>query len=187
MAPAELVQRMTQEQECIHSVREQAEDDCPAIGQARHLTVGVDAVPESGAAPSGGATTATQVTTSSETDGLAGARAAVPADFPRSQHTGALPGAAPKLLARLLGGRYVVGLTAEELAVRYEGCLDLVEQLQQVVDQFAERNPAWTALEFRERLRRGIEHERYRWKLSPAEAEWVLMELARRQGWDIGR
>lgn len=186
-APPELVQRMTQEQEGIDVLRDEVEGDSPAMGQACHLAVAVDSGLESKVPPSQTSMTAPPVAAGAGTDALAVAQAAVPADFPRSQHTGALPGAAPKLLARLLGGKYIVGLTAEELAVRYVGCVDLVKQLQQVAGQFAERNPTWTALELYERLRRGIEHERHRWKLSPAEAEWVLMELVRRQGWDIGK
>lgn len=109
----------------------------------------------------------------------------VPADFPRGTQACTLPGAAPKFLARFVDGRYVVGLTPEEVAVRHRGCVDLVEQLQKTVLQFAAQNPAWTKAQLCERLRRGITHEQHRWELSSDEAEWVLAELARREGWDL--
>lgn len=109
----------------------------------------------------------------------------VPADFPRGTQAGTLPGAAPKFLARLVDGRYIVGPTPEEVAVRHRGCVDLVEQLQKTVLQFAAQNPTWTKAQLSDRLRRGIAHEQHRWELSSDEAGWVLMELARREGWDL--
>lgn len=185
-APAELVERMVQEEECAKGVGDGAGGDGMATREASDVDVEAEFAAE-GTAPSTTTSRATlPASTGAGTDASADAQAEVPADFPRSTHTGALPGAAPKLLARMLNGRYVVGLTAEELAVRYDGCVDLVEQLQRTAGQFAARNPSWTAVELRERMRRGVEHEQHRWKLSPAEARWVLMELARREGWVVG-
>jgi hypothetical protein len=103
----------------------------------------------------------------------------VPADFPHSAHTGALPGAAP------IEGRYIVGPTPEEVESRYRGCVDLVEQLQKTALRFAAQNPTWTKAQLCDRLRKGISHEQHRWQLSVAEAHWVLLELARREGWDL--
>ncbi|MFT7775340.1 hypothetical protein [Roseateles sp.] len=109
----------------------------------------------------------------------------VPNDFPRAIETSALPGSTEKFVARLIDGRYVVGMTPDEVELRYEGCIDLVEQLQKAALQFATQNPTWSSAQLCDRLRRGIEHERLRWKLSPAEARWILKELARREGWDL--
>lgn len=109
----------------------------------------------------------------------------VPTDFPRGTQAGTLPGAAPKFLARFIDGRYVVGPTQEEVAVRHRGCVDLVAQLQAAVLQFVAQNPAWTKDQLRDRLQRGIKHEQHRWDLSPEEAVWVMVELARREGWDL--
>jgi len=95
----------------------------------------------------------------------------VPADSPRGTQACTLPGAAPKFLARFIDGRYVVGLTPEEVEVRHRGCVDLVEQLQKTVLQFAVQNPVWTKAQLCERLRRGIAHEQHRWELSSNEAE----------------
>lgn len=184
-APAELVRRMQQEDERFIEVQEDAEDDCATCGQSRHFGDGEGFNPESKEPPDETSLTARPMSAGSGKDALVRADTVVPADFPRSTQSGVLPGAAPKLLARLIEGRYVVGLTAQELAVRYEGCLDLVEQLQKAAGQFAARNPAWTSVELCERLRRGIKHEQHRWQLSPAEAGWVWVELGRREGWDV--
>ena len=54
---------------------------------------------------------------------------AIPADFPRDPHPASLPGSQLKFSARKIDGRYVVGLTAEELQERYEMCKDLATQL----------------------------------------------------------
>lgn len=64
-------------------------------------------------------------------------RGKVPTDLPHDTQIGALP----KFLARLIDGRYIVGPTPEEVAVRNRGCVDLVEQLQKTVLQFAAQNP----------------------------------------------
>lgn len=52
-----------------------------------------------------------------------------PDDFPRSVTASTLPGTQPKFLARKIDGRYVVGLTKEELHERWAYCEDLVQQL----------------------------------------------------------
>lgn len=53
---------------------------------------------------------------------------AVPADFPRGGEAGSVPGFQPKVLARVINGKYVVGLTAEELYARWFFCEDLAIQ-----------------------------------------------------------
>ena len=69
-----------------------------------------------------------------------------------------MPDAAPKFLAPFIDGRYVVGPTKEEVALRHRGCIDLVAQLQTAVLQFAAQNPAWMKDQLRDRLQRGIKH-----------------------------
>ncbi|OYU44721.1 MAG: hypothetical protein CFE44_11435, partial [Burkholderiales bacterium PBB4] len=51
----------------------------------------------------------------------------VPEDFPRDPFPAALAGSQMKLAARLIDGRYVVGLTDEERYGRFLMCSDLVE------------------------------------------------------------
>lgn len=53
----------------------------------------------------------------------------VPDDFPSNPFPAALPGAQPKVAARLIDGQYVVGLTEDERRGRFLMCQDLVEQL----------------------------------------------------------
>jgi hypothetical protein len=53
----------------------------------------------------------------------------VPFDFPRNPFPASLSGCQPKVAARFIDGRYVVGLTDAELEGRYICCADLVEQL----------------------------------------------------------
>lgn len=53
----------------------------------------------------------------------------VPEDFPRGDTAATIPGAQPKFIARKIDGRYVVGLTEEELHERWKYCEDLAQQL----------------------------------------------------------
>lgn len=53
----------------------------------------------------------------------------VPDDFPRDHTAPTIPGAQTKFLARKIGGRYIVGLTEEELYARWDYCEDLAKQL----------------------------------------------------------
>lgn len=52
-----------------------------------------------------------------------------PDDFPRDAAPAALAGAQPKLAARMINGRFVVGLTEEERMERWQICEDLAQQL----------------------------------------------------------
>lgn len=53
----------------------------------------------------------------------------VPDDFPRDVAPAGLAGAQPKLAARMINGRFVVGLTEEERLERWQICEDLAQQL----------------------------------------------------------
>lgn len=53
----------------------------------------------------------------------------VPEDFPRIALAATMPGAQLKFTARKIDGRFVVGLTEEELCERWEYCEDLAQQL----------------------------------------------------------
>lgn len=52
-----------------------------------------------------------------------------PDDFPRSLPDTTLPGAQVKFTARMIDGRFVVGMTKEELSQRWIYCEDLAQQL----------------------------------------------------------
>ena len=92
-APAVLVQRMAQEEEYVTEVQEDAADDCAAFGQSRHSDEGEGLNPESKEPLGEISLTTRPMTAGSATDAQAGAETVVPADFPRSTQSGALPGA----------------------------------------------------------------------------------------------
>ena len=56
----------------------------------------------------------------------------VPVTFPTDYFLGAVPGVQPKVLARYIGGKFVVGPTAEELQDRHSLCLRLALQYQRL-------------------------------------------------------
>lgn len=53
----------------------------------------------------------------------------VPEDFPRVAPAATIPGAQLKFAARKIDGRFLVGLTEEELCERWKYCEDLAQQL----------------------------------------------------------
>lgn len=67
----------------------------------------------------------------------------VPTDFPRIPPLASLAGAQPKLAARRIDAEYWVGLTPEELQVRFELCQDLVEQLVPYCRKKRAEQPQW--------------------------------------------
>lgn len=76
---------------------------------------------------------------------------------------------------------HIVGTTPEEVAARYRGCVDLVEQLQKTVLQFApqtsrERKPNCVS-----GCAEASRTSSSSWALSSDEAGWVSSELSRRE------
>lgn len=53
----------------------------------------------------------------------------VPESFPREPWPATIGGSQPKDSARLIGGKYVVGLTPEGRLERYRACAEVVEKL----------------------------------------------------------
>jgi hypothetical protein len=99
----------------------------------------------------------------------------VPLDFPR-RADGALAGVQPKLSARLIGGKVVVGETAEELADRYDACRDLAKQ---VTESARRKRPQYADLPLREflrRLRKGVVARG--WDLDAQELDWLMRQVA---------
>lgn len=90
---------------------------------------------------------------------------AVPTDFPTDYFLGAVSGVQPKLLAREIGGKLVVGPTAEELQHRHDLCLRLALQYQRLdeADRPAVEDFVYESL--------GA------WDLTPAERRWILARI----------
>lgn len=99
----------------------------------------------------------------------------VPPDFPR-RAAGALAGVHPKLAARLIAGKVVVGETAEELVERYDACRDLAEQVTQSARRKRVQYADLTLQEFLRRLRKGVVAKG--WDLDAQELDWLMRQVA---------
>lgn len=99
----------------------------------------------------------------------------VPPDFPR-RADGALAGMQPKLAGRLIGGKFVVGETAEELIERYDACRDLAEQVTANARRKRLQYADLTLREFLRRLRKGVVAKG--WDLEAEELDWLMRQVA---------
>lgn len=106
------------------------------------------------------------------------AEVTVPDDFPRDPFPAALSGTQPKFAARLIDGKYVVGLTPEERAERYLGCLDLVDQLTAYVNRKVAEKPEVTQSSVLDSLASRMPHQG--WDLGKSELEWMEKHLRAR-------
>ncbi|QTN26225.1 hypothetical protein HZ993_12805 [Rhodoferax sp. AJA081-3] len=106
------------------------------------------------------------------------AEVTVPDDFPRDPFPAALSGTQAKFAARLIDGRYVVGLTPDERAERYLGCLDLVDQLTAYVNRKALEKPELTQSVVLDSLVSRMPHQG--WNLGNAELAWMEKHLRAR-------
>lgn len=106
------------------------------------------------------------------------AEVTVPDDFPRDPFPAALSGTQAKFAARLIDGRYVVGLTLEERAERYVGCLDLVDQLTAYVNRKTTEKPDLTQSAVLDSLASRMPHQG--WDLGKSELEWMEKHLRAR-------
>ncbi|MDW5443802.1 hypothetical protein [Polaromonas sp. SM01] len=104
--------------------------------------------------------------------------AEIPASFPRDPWPAAIPGAQPKLAARLIDGCYIVGMTDEELLERYEMCEDLIQQLLVYCKRKQTEHPEWS----REALLQKVEKSARTqgWDISPIEITWLIGRLRER-------
>lgn len=104
----------------------------------------------------------------------------VPDDFPRDVTPASLAGRQMKLAGRLIDGKFVVGLTAEERYERWEVCEDLAQQLVAVAHKDAAKFPQHSLEVTLRRVRRGIEGKGW---LSVVEADWLMARLRILLGW----
>ncbi|SFB90087.1 hypothetical protein SAMN05216344_10552 [Polaromonas sp. OV174] len=105
----------------------------------------------------------------------------IPADFPREPYPGAIPGAQPKFIARKMDGRFVVGLTDEELQERYDVCAELIQQLIPYCVNKQRDNPAWTTADILLRVADGVTSQG--WGQTPPEIDWIVGRIADELGW----
>jgi hypothetical protein len=102
----------------------------------------------------------------------------VPDDYPRDPYPAALGGAQPKFAARLIDGRYVVGLTDEERQDRYLYCASWVETLVVYVPNKRLRRPDMSLEDVLQYVHAGIRSERG--DLGEVELDWIMAKLRAR-------
>lgn len=99
----------------------------------------------------------------------------IPASFPRDPWPVAITGAQPKLAARLIDGRYIVGLTKAELVERYKICEDLVQQLLVYCKKKYAEHPEWSREVLLQKVEKSARTQD--WDISPIEITWVIGRL----------
>jgi hypothetical protein len=106
----------------------------------------------------------------------------IPADFPKSASTGAIPGTQPKFLASLYQGRfYEIGTTPPEIYDRWVICSDLVDQLvSKAFDSKAGKRSHMNEDKILELYRTRILEKNW---TSPAEATWIMIDVAKKLNW----
>lgn len=104
----------------------------------------------------------------------------VPEDFPHDTAPASLAGTQPKLAGRMIDGKFVVGLTAEERFERWMVCEDLAQNLVTIAHNDAAKYPEHSREVTLQRVRRGVEGKRW---VSVVEAEWLVVRLRTLLGW----
>ncbi|MFM0292140.1 DUF2442 domain-containing protein [Paraburkholderia sp. RL17-380-BIE-A] len=104
----------------------------------------------------------------------------IPDDFPSDTTPASLSGSQPKLAARRIAGRLVVGLTAPERYQRWEICEDLARQLVSKTLKDAAKFPGHSHDTTLRRMRRAIEGKRW---TSAVETDWLMERLRVLLGW----
>lgn len=100
----------------------------------------------------------------------------VPPDFPRGGHTPALPGYAPKYVARKIDGKYVVGLTEDEIRARHFDCCTLALGMTGYCESKLQSNPEWSPQFLLDRT--GLRIASEDWGYTDDEISWVLSRIA---------
>jgi hypothetical protein len=108
--------------------------------------------------------------------------AVTPADFPRDTEMGAVAGVQPKIAVRKIDGKFVTGLTEEELYSRYTVSHDMLNQLVDLCQsELDERKNVDVGELFRE-VKEGVAGKRD-WGFTEAERHWLMVQLCARMGW----
>lgn len=101
----------------------------------------------------------------------------IPDDFPHCRDDGAIPGAVPKYLARQTReGKFVVGLTQEELWRRYQQCCTLATGMTSYCENKLRENPSWSSQFLMDRT--GLKIASEAWGYTDDEITWVLKRIA---------
>jgi hypothetical protein len=106
----------------------------------------------------------------------------VPDNFPRNTQLGSVSGAIPGALARKIDGKFVAGMTDEELRIRYIGCDDMLNQMVEYCHRKQKEQPDLGGIELFHRVCE-ILVRRQDWDFSPEEQRWMMLDLCRRMNW----
>ena len=98
----------------------------------------------------------------------------VPDGFPRDVLSASLPGTQPKLAARLIDGKFVVGQTDDERFERWEICEDLAQQLVAKARKDAAKYPHHSRDVTLQRMRQAIEDKDW---VRAVETDWLVERL----------
>ncbi|SKC93234.1 hypothetical protein SAMN05446934_6471 [Paraburkholderia hospita] len=104
----------------------------------------------------------------------------MPDDFPLEKGPAIVPGAQPKVCARLSGGFYVAGQSDDEREERWLVCEDLASQLVRVARNDALVHPEQSPSQTLERVRVSVAHKGW---VSPDELAWLIRRLQTLLGW----
>ncbi|UDF36523.1 UNVERIFIED_ORG: hypothetical protein LHJ69_05460 [Shinella sp. XGS7] len=99
----------------------------------------------------------------------------VPSDFPR-KFGGSVSGVQNKLIVRMIDGRFVEGMTEDELWVRYEACQHLATKLTEHASRKRSEYAELSLGDFLRRLRAGAVKKG--WDLTSEELDWVMGRVA---------
>jgi len=115
---------------------------------------------------------------------VAGGEFAVPSDFPKRVHMGAVGGAQPKFLAVLYEGRYYQpGATPPEMYERWLLCKDLAKQLsEKSVSSKTGKRAHMSESEILEQYFTRLLATNW---TSHEEARWIIKHIAKELNWEI--
>lgn len=104
----------------------------------------------------------------------------VPTNFPWDPTPALLSGTHPKFAGRLIDGRFVVGLTAEERFIRWDLCEDLAQQLVPKTLKDAAKYPQNSREVTLRRMRRAIANKGWTERV---ETDWLMERLRALLAW----
>lgn len=109
----------------------------------------------------------------------------IPDNFPRESVLASVSGFQDKITARKINGKYIVGLTHEEILERYINCEDFAQQLANYCLRKANENPDWThdfnfkrtMLGVADKVAKGV------FRFSDSEQEWMATRTKEILSW----
>jgi hypothetical protein len=111
--------------------------------------------------------------------------AVIPANFPRESILASVSGFQNKITARKINGKYITGLTEDEILERYSICEDLAQQLANYCLRKVNENPDWTHDYNYRRAILGVANKVSTgvWRLSDSEQEWIAARTKEILSW----